>query len=101
MADKTWRLEEIESSERQKASLRSIYFLKDVELDIEVILGKGICTIGELLNLERDDVIPLDRSTGEAIDIYMGGRPFAKGEVVVIDDKFCVRILEIIDPKDL
>ncbi len=100
MTDRKWKFEEIESYERQKGSL-GIYFLRDVELDIEVILGSGRCTIGELINLEKDDVIPLDRSTGEAIDIYLGGRPFAKGEVVVIDDKFCVRILEIIDPKDL
>ncbi|MGB9667934.1 MAG: flagellar motor switch protein FliN [Thermosulfidibacteraceae bacterium] len=95
-----WKLEEIETSDREKGNL-SINFLRDVELEIEVVLGRGSCTIRELISLERDDVVPLDRSTGEPVDIHLNGRLFAKGEVVVIDDKFSVRILEIVDPKEL
>lgn len=95
-----WKLEEIKEGSAERARL-PIEFLKDVELELEAVIGRGRCTIRELLSLEKEDVIPLDRSTGEPVDIYLKGRLFAKGEIMVIDDYFGIRIIEIVDPDDI
>lgn len=70
--------------------------LLDVPLNISVELGRARCFVKDLLNLSSGSVVELDRAAGDVVDILVNGKLFAKGEVVVIDENFGVRIQEIV-----
>jgi flagellar motor switch protein FliN/FliY len=70
----------------------------DVPLQVSVELGRTRKAIKEILALTSGSVIELDRMAGEPVDILVNGKVIAKGEVVVIDDSFGVRITDIISP---
>jgi flagellar motor switch protein FliN len=72
--------------------------LMDLTLPVSIELGRTSMTVQELLRLGRGSVIQLDRLAGEPIDIYVGDRRFAQGEVVVLGEHFGVRITRIINP---
>jgi flagellar motor switch protein FliN/FliY len=77
----------------------SLEMLMDVPLNISVELGRSHMTLRHTLELVQGSVIELDRLAGDAVDILVNERLLARGEVVVVDDKFAVRITELIDPK--
>jgi len=77
----------------------SLDMLMDVPLKITVELGRTQMTLRHTLELVQGSVIELDRLAGDPVDIFVNDRLFARGEVVVVDDKFAVRITELIDPK--
>ena len=70
--------------------------LLDLSLPVSIELGRTSMTVQEILRLGRGAVIQLDRLAGEPIDIYVGDRKFAEGEVVVLGEHFGVRITRII-----
>jgi flagellar motor switch protein FliN/FliY len=78
----------------------SLEMLMDVPLKISVELGRSQMTLRQTLELVQGSVIELDRLAGDPVDVYVNDRIFAKGEVVVVDDKFAVRITELIDAKN-
>jgi flagellar motor switch protein FliN len=80
-------------------SQTSLEMLMDVPLKISVELGRSQMTLRQTLELVQGSVIELDRLAGDPVDVYVNDRIFARGEVVVVDDKFAVRITELIDPK--
>jgi flagellar motor switch protein FliN/FliY len=69
----------------------------DVELEVSLELGRAELTMEELLALREGSVVSLDKDADEPIDILANGRLIARGEVIVIDDKFCVRICEVVN----
>jgi flagellar motor switch protein FliN/FliY len=69
--------------------------LLDLSLPVSIELGRTSMTVQEILRLGRGAVIQLDRLAGEPIDIYVGDRKFAEGEVVVLGEHFGVRIVRI------
>ena len=69
--------------------------LLDLSLPVSIELGRTSMTVQEILRLGRGAVIQLDRLAGEPIDIYVGDRKFAEGEVVVLGEHFGVRISRI------
>lgn len=73
--------------------------LMDVHLKVSVILGETEMSLGDLLKLGEGSVIELNNSTGEPILILVNERPYAKGDIVVVEDVFGVRISEILDPQ--
>ena len=68
----------------------------DIELDVTLELGRAELRIEELLALREGSVVTLDKEAGEPIDILANGQLVARGEVIVVDDKFCVRICEVV-----
>lgn len=78
---------------------RNIDLILDVPLQISVELGKTKKMIQEILELNLGSIIELDKMAGEPVDILVNGKPIAKGEVVVIDDNFGVRITDIVNPQ--
>ncbi len=80
-------------------ALGSLDHLLDVSVRVTAELGRITVSIGEILKLGPGAVVGLDRSASEPVDLLVQGVPFARGEVVVIDDRFAVRIREIIDAK--
>jgi len=84
------------NGDREAASLSALY---DLKLDVGIELGRTRMTVQEVLALGRGSVIQLDRLVGEPVDVYVGDRRFAEGEVVVIGEQFGVRITRITAPQ--
>ncbi len=78
----------------------NIDFLLDIPLEITIELGRTRMLIHELLKLGQGSVIKLEKIAGETMDIFANQRLIAKGEVVVINDKYGVRLTEIISPME-
>ncbi len=70
--------------------------LRDVELEVKIELGRTNMYLEEVLKLRRGSVVPLDKLAGDPVDIYVNGRLVARGEVLVLNDNFCVRVAELI-----
>ena len=77
----------------------SLERLLDVKVLVTVELGRTMTTIGEVLNLGVGSVLELDRSVSEPVDLVAQGVRLARGEVVVVDNRFGIRIKEIAEPK--
>lgn len=74
--------------------------LLDVPLEISVELGRMKMMVREVLDLGTGSIIEVDKAAGEPVDVMVNGRLVAKGEVVVIEDNFGVRITEILNPAE-
>ena len=72
----------------------------DLPLDVSVELGKVKIPVNELLQLGRGSILELTKPVGEPLDIYINNKLIAKGEVVILDDKFGIRVADIINPVD-
>jgi flagellar motor switch protein FliN len=76
----------------------------DVVLDIPVTLsmevGRSRISIRNLLQLNQGSVVELDRATGEPFDVYVNGTLVAHGEVVVVNEKFGIRLTDVISPAE-
>ena len=70
--------------------------LMDLTLPVAIELGRTTMSVQEILQLGRGSVVQLERLAGEPIDIYVGDRRFAEGEVVVLGENFGVRVTRII-----
>ncbi|NMB01314.1 MAG: flagellar motor switch protein FliN [Firmicutes bacterium] len=75
---------------------QEINLLEDIDLLVTVELGHTTLTLNEILELKKQSVIRLERHAGEPVDVYINNNPTAKGEVVVLEENFGVRILEIL-----
>ena len=75
--------------------------LLDLTLPVSIELGRTNMTVQEVLRLGRGSVVQLDRLAGEPIDIYVGDRRFAEGEVVVLGEHFGIRITRIVSRQSL
>lgn len=70
--------------------------LSDVPVELAVEIGRTRMTVGETLGLRPGSIVVLDRVAGEPVDLLVNGTPIARGEVVVIDEEFGLRITEIV-----
>lgn len=70
--------------------------IRDVELDLKIELGRTSMYLEDVLKLRRGSVVALDKLAGDPVDIYVNGRLIARGEVLVMNDNFCVRVAELI-----
>ena len=74
-----------------------IDLLGDVELNVTVELGRTHMLVEDVLSLSNGSVVELDKLAGDPVDVYVNGRLVARGEVLVLNDNFCIRISEIVD----
>ena len=79
---------------------RSIDFLLDVPLNLSVELGRAKMIVNDLLQLGQGSVVELTKIVGEPLEVLVNDKLIARGEVVVLNDKFAVRLTDIISPKD-
>jgi flagellar motor switch protein FliN/FliY len=79
----------------------TIELLRDVELDLKIELGRTNMYLEDVLKLRRESVVPLDKMAGDPVDIYVNGRLIARGEVLVLNDNFCVRVAELLAGDDV
>lgn len=80
----------------QPPGLPDLRRLGDVPIDLTVEIGRTRMTVSETLDLHRGSVVTLNRMAGEPVDLLVNGTAIARGEVVVIDEQFGVRITEIV-----
>ncbi len=77
----------------------SLDLVLDISMPVTVELGRSTITVRELLQLRTGSVVELDKMAGEPLDLYVRDVRFARGEVVVVDNNFGLRITEIINPQ--
>jgi len=80
------------------STARGMDLLRSVPMEVTAEIGRTRMTIQELLSLSPGAVVELDRPVGSPADVLVNGRLFARGEVVVVDEDFAIRITEIVDP---
>ncbi len=74
----------------------TLELVRDVQLDLKIELGRTRMSLENVLRLQGDAVITLDKLAGDPVDVYANGRIIARGEVLVLNDNFCVRITELV-----
>ena len=88
------------SSEPVQVNEANIGLILDVPLDVTVELGRTKKSIKDILDLTNGSIVELDKLAGEPVDIHINGKLLAKGEVVVIDENFGVRITDIVSKEE-
>jgi flagellar motor switch protein FliN/FliY len=76
----------------------AISLLSDVNLNVKIELGRTRMLVDDVLRLASGSVVELDKLAGDPVDIYVNDRPVARGEILVLNDNFCVRVNEILSP---
>ncbi len=74
----------------------TLELVRDVELDLKIELGRTDMHLEDVLRLKRGSVVTLDKLAGDPVDVIVNGRLVARGEVLVLNDNFCVRVTELI-----
>lgn len=82
------------------AGLGNMELLRDVSLQVTVELGRTRMPIGQILELVNGSIVELNKQAGEAVELYVQGKLVARGEVVIIDENFGIRITSIVNPAD-
>lgn len=77
-----------------------IDLILDIPLDVSVELGRVKMLVNDLLQLGQGSIIELDKAVGEPLEIYINNKLTARGEVVVVDEKFGIRVTDIISPHE-
>ena len=80
----------------QDAQVSSIDLLRDVELNVKIELGRARMLVEDVLKLSEGSVVELDKLAGDPVDVFVNERLVARGEVLVLNDNFCVRVNEIV-----
>lgn len=83
----------------EKTGAENLKVLENIEVELTVEVGRAEITIRDLLRLNEGSVIELDRLAGDPLDILVNGTKIARGEVVMIGERFGVRFGEIVDPE--
>jgi flagellar motor switch protein FliN/FliY len=89
---------EFEPSVPSAEQSQNLDFLLDIPLEIKVELGRTKIQIGELLRLSQGSVVELEKLTNEPVDVFVNQKLMAHGEVVIVNEKFAVRLTNVISP---
>ncbi len=71
--------------------------LSEVPMELSVEIGRTRMTVGETLQLRAGSIVTLERLAGEPVDLLVNGTPLARGEVVIVDEEFGLRVTEIVE----
>lgn len=92
--------EELESGGGEAPASQNLDFLLDVPLEVSVELGRTSMIINKMLQLSQGSVIELDKAAGAPVEIFVNRKLMGKGEVVVVNERFGIRVTEIISQAD-
>ena len=81
-----------------KLKIQNLDFILDIPLKVSVELGRAKVIIKDLLQLGQGSVLELDKLAGEPLEVLVNGKLVARGEVVVVNEKFGIRLTDIISP---
>ena len=94
-----WTISTSEDSKDLKPPL-DVNFILDIPLEISVTVGKTRILVNDLLQLGEGSVIEIEKLVGEPFEVYANEKQIAKGEIVIVNDRFGIRITEILSPKE-
>lgn len=97
---KTMDLDELQDSAKPKDGHPDLDVILDIPVTISMEVGRTAITIRNLLQLNQGSVIELDRLAGEPLDVLVNGTLIAHGEVVVVNEKFGIRMTDVISPSE-
>ena len=103
MADENGIPEELDEAIEEKTAeqeARELDFILDIPLELSVELGKTKMLVNDLLQLGQGSIIELNKLAGEPLEVYINRKLIARGEVVVVNEKFGVRLTDVITPID-
>jgi flagellar motor switch protein FliN/FliY len=90
-----------EETEAQAGGVpRNFNLLLDIPLEVTVEMGRTKLTLKELLALTAGSVVELSKAADERLDVLVNGKPVARGEAVMVNDKFGVRLTDVISPSE-
>ena len=84
-----------------KAEKQSIQFLYDVELDVNIELGRAELKVRDVLSMQPGSVVELNKLVGDPVSIVVNDRLIARGEVIVLDENFAVRVTDILTASEI
>lgn len=79
---------------------RGIDLLLDIPLEVSVEVGRSRILVRDLLQLQEGSMIELDKLAGEPLDLYVNSRLIARGEAVVVNEKFGLRLTDVVSPSE-
>lgn len=88
------------TTKKGPTNTRTLEFLMDVALQVSVEVGRARMTINDLLQMGPGSVVELEKIAGEPLDIFINGKAVARGEAVIVNEKFGVRLTDIISPEE-
>jgi flagellar motor switch protein FliN/FliY len=100
VADAAGEIADAASAAAGKRGGHTLDFILDVTLQVTVEVGRARMTIQDLLQLGQGSVVELEKLAGEPLDIFINGKQVARGEAVIVNEKFGVRLTDIISPED-
>ena len=103
MADEIKELEVPEFKDQDKTpqqNAKDINFILDIPLEVTVVIGRTKILVQELLQLGQGAVVALEKLAGEPMEVYVNDRHIGRGEVVVVNERFGIRLTDIISPAE-
>ena len=103
MADEIKELEVPEFQDEGKTpqqNAKDINFILDIPLEVTVVIGRTKILVQELLQLGQGSVVALEKLAGEPMEVYVNDRLIGRGEVVVVNERFGIRLTDIISPAE-
>jgi flagellar motor switch protein FliN/FliY len=98
---KDLEMQEIEEQGKQvQGASKDINFILDIPLEVTVVIGRTKILVQELLQLGQGSVVALEKLAGEPMEVYVNDRLIGRGEVVVVNERFGVRLTDIISPAE-
>ncbi len=79
---------------------RGIDLLLDIPLEVSVEVGRSHILVRDLLQLQEGSLVELDKLAGEPLDLYVNSRLIARGEAVVVNEKFGLRLTDVVSPSE-
>jgi flagellar motor switch protein FliN/FliY len=102
MADeiKDVEIPEFQEQAKVEAATKDINFILDIPLEVTVVIGRTKILVQELLQLGQGSVVALEKLAGEPMEVFVNDRLIGRGEVVVVNERFGIRLTDIISPSE-
>lgn len=88
------------AAEAASGASRNLDLLLDIPLEVTVEIGRTRMALRDLLALAPGSVVELEKLAGEPLDVFVNGKPVARGEAVMVNDRFGVRLTDVISPSE-
>jgi flagellar motor switch protein FliN/FliY len=98
--NETTEITEDKADKSERSGLENLRVLENIDVKLTVEVGGAEIKLRELLRINEGSVIELERLAGDPLDILANGTIIAKGEVVMIGERFGIRFTEVVDPKE-
>lgn len=85
---------------REAPQMKNLEFIMDIPLQLTVELGRTKLLVKDVLQLNQGSVVELTKLAGEPLDVFVNSKLVARGEAVVVNDKFGIRLLDIVSPNE-